>query len=455
MKRYLAFLLTALSVLTVCLSCVKDEAPIFDKSSSARMKEYLLNTRSTLVGAPNGWVMYYYPNGPGASRKATDIGGFVFTMTFTEEKVTIWSEMFLGGETSLYSMVADDGPVLNFDQFNEDFFYYATPAGSAANIYGLSGSSYYQAHKGDTNFNVMSVESDKIVLRGKRSGNYYTMYALPSGTTPKEFAQKSKATADDVFVSNFEGTFAGSSALFLVDIANRQIDLQLLSGEEVTEEVKSAFAYTPAGIKFYQPVTIGGVEFDEMTWDGQAKTLSYGGNVLTGRLPENWVAYEDIPGTYTLTYYATNADFTAKKASTIDITINEDVYRKSYLVSGIVNEHDVVMEYNLSSGSISLLAQVVGTETGYYYQLAAYACAAGYVNYTATIGLTGSHVLGSSPMTYTFGDNGVWKTYVVQGYILYKFSNAGTRIGRVDSGEWSLKTGNGYLRYVEKIVKKN
>ena len=33
-------------------------------------------------------------------------------------------------------------------------------------------------------------------------------------------------------------------------------------------------------------------------------------------------------------------------------------------------------------------------------------------------------------------------------------SSAGSRIGRVDSGEWSLKTGNGYLRYVEKIVKK-
>ena len=454
MKRFLAYLLTLVSILMLALSCVHDEAPIFDQSSSARMKQYLLDTRQTLVDASNGWVMYYYPNGPGASRGAQAIGGFVFTMTFTEDKVTIWSENYLDGQTSLYSMSSDDGPVLNFNQFNEDFFFYATPAGSNPNIYGLSGSTYYQAHKGDINFNVMAFSPEEVKLRGKRSGNLYMMYPIPAGTTPEEYARQSKATADDIFVSNFEGKFGGSDAFFLVDIANRQIDLKILSGEEVTEEVNTAFAYTPTGIKLYQPVTIAGVEFDEMTWDGQAKTLSYGGNTLTGRLPEDWRAYEDFPGDYTLTYYATNADKTSGKASTIDINIREDVYRETFLVSGIVNEHDLVMRYNLSSGTVSLLAQVVGTEPGYYFQLAGYACADGYVTYTATYGMNGNWVVGSDPMAVKFSDNGAWRTYMVTGYILYRFSNAGTRIGRVDSGEWSLKTGNGYLRYVEKIVKK-
>lgn len=446
--------MTVVSVLTVALSCVRDEAPIFDKSSSARMNQYLLDTRKVLMDAPNGWVMYYYPNGPGASRKAQDIGGFVFTMKFTEDKVTVWSEEYLDGESSLYSMAADDGPVLNFNQFNEDFFFYATPAGSSPNIYGLSGGTYYQAHKGDFNFNVMDFSPEKVTLRGKRSGNYYMMYPLPAGTTPEDYARASKETAEDVFVSNFEGTFAGSSAFFLVDIAARQIDLKLLSGEEVMEEVKTAFAFTPTGIKFYQPVTLGGVEFDEMTWDGEAKTLSYNGDTLTGRLPENWKAYEDFPGDYTLTYYATNADKTAGKASTLDVTIKEDVYRQTLLISGIGNTYDMVMQYNLSSGTVSLLAQVVGEEPGYYYQLAAYACADGYVNYSATIGTVGTWEVGTDPMCIRFADNGVWKTYLASGYILYKFTSAGSRVSSVSSGDWSLKTGNGYLRYLEKIVKK-
>ena len=414
----------------------------------------LAKAQHALTSAEKGWVMYYYPNGPGASRKAQDIGGFVFTMKFTEDKVTVWSEEYLDGESSLYSMAADDGPVLNFNQFNEDFFFYATPAGSSPNIYGLSGGTYYQAHKGDFNFNVMDFSPEKVTLRGKRSGNYYMMYPLPAGTTPEDYARASKETAEDVFVSNFEGTFAGSSAFFLVDIAARQIDLKLLSGEEVMEEVKTAFAFTPTGIKFYQPVTLGGVEFDEMTWDGQAKTLSYNGDTLTGRLPENWKAYEDFPGDYTLTYYATNADKTAGKASTLDVTIKEDVYRQTLLISGIGNTYDMVMQYNLSSGTVSLLAQVVGEEPGYYYQLAAYACADGYVNYSATIGTVGTWEVGTDPMCIRFADNGVWKTYLASGYILYKFTSAGSRVSSVSSGDWSLKTGNGYLRYLEKIVKK-
>ena len=447
-------MLAVVAVLSVALSCVHDEAPIFEQSSSARMKQYLLDTRKVLTEAANGWVMFYYPAGPGADRGKQNIGGYVFTMKFTDDKVTIWSEKYLGGETSLYSMVADDGPVLNFNQFNEDFFYYATPAGSSPNIYGLSGGTYYQAHKGDINFNVMSFSPEEVKLRGKRSGNYYMMYPIPAGITPKEYAEKCAATAEDVFVSNFEGKFGGSDVLFKVDIANRQIDLQTLSGEEVVEEINTSFAYTPTGIKLYKPVTVSGVEFDEMTWDGKAKTLSYQGNTLTGRLPENWKAYEDFIGDYTLTYYATNAAFTAKTPSTIDISIREDVYRDTYLVSGIVNEHDLVMPYNLSSGTIALRAQVVGTEPGYYYQLAGYACADGYVTYTSSYGMNGAWDVGTDPMSVSFTDNGGWKTYRITGYILYKFSNAGSRIGRVDSGEWSLKTGNGYLRYVEKIVKK-
>ena len=454
MKRILAYLLTLVSVLTVALSCVQDEAPIFDQSSSARMTKYLLDTRNVLVGNSNGWVMYYYPNGPRASRETQAIGGYVFTMKFTDEKVTIWSEQYLGGESSLYSMSADDGPVLNFNQFNEDFFYYATPAGSSPNIYGLSGGTYYQAHKGDINFNIMDFSPEKVTLRGKRSGNYYMMYPLPAGTTPEEFARKSKATAEDIFVSNFEGKFGGSDANFIVDLASRQIDMRLLSGEEVTEEVKTSYAYTPTGIKLYQPVTVAGIEFDEMTWDREAKTLSYGGNSLVGALPANWKAYEDFVGDYTLTYYASNADFTAKKASTLDINLREDVYRETLLVSGIVNEHDLVMKYNLSSGTVSLLAQVAGRIPGYYYQLAGYACADGYVTYTATYGMDGAWEIGTDPMSIKFTDNGAWRTYMVTGYIMYQFTDAGTRVASVSSGEWSLKTGNGYLRYVERIVKK-
>ena len=97
------------------VSCVHDEERIFEDSASARITKYLEEAQKVLVSAPNGWVMYYYPNGPGENRGTQQIGGFVYTLTFTNEEVTAWTEIFEGPSTSLYSMSTDDGPILNFD----------------------------------------------------------------------------------------------------------------------------------------------------------------------------------------------------------------------------------------------------------------------------------------------------------------------------------------------------
>lgn len=467
MKKWFTYMLTALVAAAALVSCVQDQERIFDESSSAHMMKYLEDAQKVLTGASNGWVMFVYPNGPGANRNSQQIGGYVNTMTFTTEEVTVWSELFDGGTTSLYSMTTDDGPVLILDTFNENFHYFSTPSGSSPNIYGLSGGTYYQAHKGDFGFRIMEATPERVVLRGKRSGNNYIMYPVPSSLTPEAYAKAAAEMAEAIFVSKFVGKFASKDAEFFLDLKNRQLTLNQVTytdnGEggtdtKVDEEVKVAVAYTPTGLKFYKPVKFAGVEFDELVWDNATASLSYGNDVLMGSLPENWLSYEAILGDYTLYYYATNADYTAKTVSTMDISIKEDVYRNTYLISGIVNEHDLIAEYNLSTGAISLLAQKVGTEVidgaSYYYQWAAYACAAGYVSYDATVGLTGSFKVGTDPAEIHFTDNGVWKTYVASGYIMYLFTSAGTRVSRVDTGEWGLTNGTGYLRYVEKIVKK-
>lgn len=471
MNKYFTYLLTALLACFAAVSCVKDQDRLFDESSSAHMTKYLDEAQKVLMGASNGWVMYYYPNGPGAPRAAQNIGGYVYTLTFTKDEVTVWSELGSDSSVSLYSMSTDDGPVLNFDTFNENFHYFSTPSGSSPNIYGLSGGTYYQAHKGDFNFRIMEATPEKVVLRGKRSGNDYIMYPLSGSMSPAQYAAASAEMSSEIFVSKFVGKFASKDVEFLLDLKNRQMKLQeveyVTTEDEdgnpvketnVLEEVSTALAYTPEGIRFYHPVTFAGVEFQTLAWDGAKASLSYNGDVLAGSLPENWLSYEDLLGDYTLYYYETNAAYADKTVSTLDISLVEDVYRNSFKVIGICNEHELIAPYDLSAGTVSLLAQKVGTEVidgaSYYYQLAGYACAAGYVTYDAAFGMTGTWKTGTEPKEIYFKDNGGWKSYQCTGYILYQFTSAGTRVGRIDSGEWSLKTGNGYLRYVEKIVKK-
>ena len=457
MKRFFTYLMALVLASAALLSCVKDEARIFEDSASARITKYLGEAQKLLVDAPNGWVMYYYPNGPGKERNSQEIGGFVYTLVFTDTEVTAWTEIFEGGSTSLYSMSTDDGPILNFDTFNYNLYYFATPAGSTDNIYGLKGGTYYKAHQGDIGFKILSYSADKIVLRGKRSGNYYMMYPLPSSTSPEEFAAQSAHTAETFGVSTFEGKFAGKDAQFLVNLNNRQIELKLGSGEgddfQAEETHKTAFAYTPTGIKFYRPVTLGGVEFDELVWNYDNKTFAYGSDVLQGKLPDYWQPYDSFPGEYTLYYYATASDYNNKKVSSFDITISENVRNKSYWISGMVHDHDVVGTYDLSTGTMSILAQVVGTSPGYYYQLSCNNTPAGKVSYDADKGMIGLWEIDSDPFTVNFKDNGLWSNECT-GFIMYQFTNAGTRVGQMATGEWSFYSGSGYLRYLTKIVKK-
>ena len=457
MKRFFTYLMALVLASAALLSCVKDEERIFEDSASARITKYLGETQKLLVDAPNGWVMYYYPNGPGKERNSQEIGGFVYTLVFTDTEVTAWTEIFEGGSTSLYSMSTDDGPILNFDTFNYNLYYFATPAGSTDNIYGLKGGTYYKAHQGDIGFKILSYSADKIVLRGKRSGNYYMMYPLPSSTSPEEFAAQSAHTAETFGVSTFEGKFAGKDAQFLVNLNNRQIELKLGSGAgddfQAEETHKTAFAYTPTGIKFYRPVTLGGVEFDELVWNYDNKTFAYGSDVLQGKLPDYWQPYDSFPGEYTLYYYATASDYNNKKVSSFDITISENVRNKSYWISGMVHDHDVVGTYDLSTGTMSILAQVVGTSPGYYYQLSCNNTPAGKVSYDADKGMIGLWEIDSDPFTVNFKDNGLWSNECT-GFIMYQFTNAGTRVGQMATGEWSFYSGSGYLRYLTKIVKK-
>lgn len=457
MKRFFTYLMALVLASAALLSCVKDEERIFEDSASARITKYLGETQKLLVDAPNGWVMYYYPNGPGKERNSQEIGGFVYTLVFTDTEVTAWTEIFEGGSTSLYSMSTDDGPILNFDTFNYNLYYFATPAGSTDNIYGLKGGTYYKAHQGDIGFKILSYSADKIVLRGKRSGNYYMMYPLPSSTSPEEFAAQSAHTAETFGVSTFEGKFAGKDAQFLVNLNNRQIELKLGSGEgndfQAEETHKTAFAYTPTGIKFYRPVTLGGVEFDELVWNYDNKTFAYGSDVLQGKLPDYWQPYDSFPGEYTLYYYKTATDYNNKIVSTFDITITENVRNKSYWISGMVHDHDVVGTYDLSTGTMSILAQVVGTSPGYYYQLSCNNTPAGKVSYDADKGMIGLWEIDSDPFTVNFKDNGLWSNECT-GFIMYQFTNAGTRVGQMATGEWSFYSGSGYLRYLTKIVKK-
>ena len=357
MKRILSITLAATFLGCVFSGCVRDEELIFEKSASLRLKDVVDNAQKTLVGAEYGWKLYYYPH------PDLDYGGYMFTLKFTEDEVEAWGDLFSESSTSLYKMSYDDGPVLSFDTGNEVLHYFATPSGTSKNLYGESG--LYQAHKGDFEFLIMKSSPEEIVLKGKRSGNILYMY--PLSESPESYIAKATQTYNDVFVSSYTGTISGEQAEAYIDLTNRWITLKLTSdshAEADDAEAEVPFLYTDTGLLFHDPVTIGGYTIEALDWvnDTQSLVNRSGDPVavsLKGQLPPGWRSYDDLLGDYDLLFNDSGESFWSAPRHA-DVSLIEDEYKKSMIMTGVNDNYTIKIGYDLSSGNLSMRGQIIG-----------------------------------------------------------------------------------------------
>lgn len=357
MKRILSITLAATFLGCVFSGCVRDEELIFEKSASLRLKDVVDNAQKTLVGAEYGWKLYYYPH------PDLDYGGYMFTLKFTEDEVEAWGDLFSESSTSLYKMSYDDGPVLSFDTGNEVLHYFATPSGTSKNLYGESG--LYQAHKGDFEFLIMKSSPEEIVLKGKRSGNILYMY--PLSESPESYIAKATQTYNDVFVSSYTGTISGEQAEAYIDLTNRWITLTLTSESHEGDDDAQAevpFLYTDTGLLFHDPVTIGGYTIEALDWvnDTQSLVTRSGDPVavsLKGQLPPGWRSYDDLLGDYDLLFNDSGESFWSAPRHA-DVSLIEDEYKKSMIMTGVNDNYTIKIGYDLSSGNLSMRGQIIG-----------------------------------------------------------------------------------------------
>ena len=421
-KILFRFLFTAACLSLALSSCVKDEEDVFEKSASVRMQEALVQAKEVLTSPEKGWIMYYFPEGDQI------YGGYVYTLRFSQEgEVTARCELFDEAYTSLYSLKKDDGPVLSFDTNNHAFHYFATPSGGSSmpNLYGETGR--YQAYKGDFEFMILKAEKEQVILKGKRTGNKIIM--VPLAEDPESYFAKVADINDNLFVSSFEGKIGSDDLTIDLDIVSRQATFTL-PGESYKDEdgepasEKMAYAITDEGIRFYKPVKIGPYTVETFVFDTTNQQLIDSSNnaQLQGSLPEGWHAYGDFLGTYRLVYNNGSDQIEG-------VQIVEKVAGKSYVVKGLSDAFDVQATYELSSGRFHIQAQYVATlaETGTDFQImmAGHDSSAGSVNYT-TSGMLGT--LNEAGNTISWSHNNLWSGKKTDGFILYKFSAAGSRI---------------------------
>ena len=410
-------------------SCLKDQEDVFEDSAAARLTKTLQEAQKVLVGAEYGWRMYYYPD-PDQS-----YGGYVYTIKFTNDKATVWSELFDNPSESLYKMTRDDGPVLSFDTHNSNIQFFATPS-----------STLYQAYKGDFEFVIYKATAAEVVLKGKRTRNVIKMYPLSADEDPAAVVKSVGDNAGSVYVSQFVGNIGGVNTLVYLDLDYRWVSFyNVVEGEDGNKAgdliTESPYAYTENGMLLYNEVTVGTEKISSIEWLVDSGSINIGGNAIKGELPAGWHTYDAFLGNWTLKY----------SGGTMKLTIEQDVNGKSYIIKGLSAQFDVKANYSLASGAISLCTQTVGNNGTYDVKFTSWDSKAGYVNYSESIGMIGKFISTEDNTTVTWGDNGVWGTYKVNSMILY-FFNGSTRVG-ASSAPWVFVNDTNQAKAWEKMTR--
>ena len=455
------------------ISCVGDADPIFEKNPSVRMQEALSHAQDVLTAAPYGWVMDDFMD---ESNTTAIKGGYTMLLKFTSDKVTAWGEMCSNpadNYTSFYKMTTDNGPVLSFDDNNYVLHYYSTPSGTSYNIYRQT--AHYQALGGDFEFLILEAKAECVKLKGKRGGQIVNLY--PLDREPAEYLAALAKVSDEMLITRYEDASNGLS--LIMDRDNRHL---MFNKFDPSADVPSytdillaeiPFLFTDNGIRLKRSLKsamkdveiegaetlvnlLKGIEERDLQWDGTARAVSLSSISAKGILPEGWLPYGEYIGEYVLTYINTTSNTNA----TLDVKLEADEYLKTYTLSGLNPNYTLTVEYNLATGGLQLLGQIIGESGEYTYWFSPWAVAAGgSLWYSTSYGMKSQLDQASydaDPAHFTInwvpGPSAAGKP--VDSYILYQRHSSGTGNSGIADTSWHFPETNFRLAYLSSFTKK-
>lgn len=232
--------------------------------AAVRTQQAISETVSKLEGHDGYWRLTYYPD----TKRA--YGGYSMYVQFKDGRVTALSELSTTSTNSTYSVKNIDMPTLAFDTRSNVLHHFIT-----------STEYFRNARGGDFELLLMGQRGDSILLQGRKYRNQMSL--VPMTTDPATEIAALQAMATKFQGKNFAPVSIGTagSVSFRLNPTYRQLEYTSMSGETTTTQ-KMAFAYTTEGLRFYEPITIGGVTISgfRLSSDGTSVT-SLEGNVTT------------------------------------------------------------------------------------------------------------------------------------------------------------------------------
>lgn len=254
-------------------ACSNDSNEVFDGSAAERLEQYKKEYTDVLTSGGGLWTMEYFSN--------EEEPGYLFVMKFDKNgSVTIsanhkWIGNTYREETSLWKMIADNGPVISFNSYNPIFHIFSDPA----NITGPEapkGDSNEDinetgfGHEGDYEFQVLEVSDDQNSIRLLGKKRYYHIYLrrLDPSTDVKAFMDEYKEMESTLFskeMSKLILTDSDGERYIVNGGSTGVLSIYPEAGDAVDQLSTSSFIVTPTGIRFINPINIENAAGEEKT----------------------------------------------------------------------------------------------------------------------------------------------------------------------------------------------
>lgn len=261
-KKILALTAGSLLWMSSCISSSDlDKLP----EAAVRTQQAISETVASLEGHQGYWRLTYYPDAKRA------YGGYSMYVQFKDGRVTALSELSTSSTNSTYAVRNIDMPTLAFDTRSNILHHFST-----------STEYFRNARGGDFELLLMGTRGDSILLQGRKYRNLMSL--VPMTTDPKTEIAALQAMAQKFQGKGLAPVTIGTAGKVELRLhpTYRQLEFVLPGEGTSTSRQQMAFAYTPEGLRFYEPITIGGVTISgfRLSSDGTSVT-SLEGDVTT------------------------------------------------------------------------------------------------------------------------------------------------------------------------------
>ena len=261
-KKILALTAGSLLWMSSCTSSSDlDKLP----EAAVRTQQAISETVASLEGHQGYWRLTYYPDAKRA------YGGYSMYVQFKDGRVTALSELSTASTNSTYAVRNIDMPTLAFDTRSNILHHFST-----------STEYFRNARGGDFELLLTGTRGDSILLQGRKYRNLMSL--VPMTTDPKTEIAALQAMAQKFQSKGLAPVTVGTAGKVELRLhpTYRQLEFVLPGEGTSTSRQQVAFAYTPEGLRFYEPITIGGVTISgfRLSSDGTSVT-SLEGDVTT------------------------------------------------------------------------------------------------------------------------------------------------------------------------------